>query len=283
MAPYDAAVGETYRDLLAEVSDGFKTVIAEGQKTAAIRSTLPPETTANALVLMVEREGLGRHLPSRHEAMVEVLAGIAASGPTSADQRARAREHWQQQFSAEHQLQRWAALLGGIGRVELFDYPYLAEGRKRPDPLPKLIEAHRAALERARERADGPVVLIGKSMGSRVGCHLSLEKSVSALVCLGYPLCGGGDRAKLRDKVLCELQTPLLFVQGTRDSLCPLDLLADVRARMTAPNELLVVEGGNHSLEVSAGQREASGITQADSDARVLAAIGEFVAGVAKG
>ena len=24
------------------------------------------------------------------------------------------------------------------------DYPYLAEGRKRPDPLPKLIEADRS-------------------------------------------------------------------------------------------------------------------------------------------
>ena len=35
---------------------------------------------------------------------------------------------------------------------------------------------------------DGPVVLIGKSMGSRIGCHLALEEDVAALVCLGYPL-----------------------------------------------------------------------------------------------
>jgi hypothetical protein len=47
---------------------------------------------------------------------------------------------------------------------------------------------------------------------------------------------------------------------------------------MTAPSTLLVVEGGNHSLEVSAAQRKASGTTQADSDARVLAAIAAFVA-----
>lgn len=63
------------------------------------------------LVLMVEREGLGRHLPSRDEAMVGVLVDMAASGPTSAYQRARALAHWQSQFSAEHQLQRWSALL----------------------------------------------------------------------------------------------------------------------------------------------------------------------------
>jgi hypothetical protein len=66
---------------------------------------------------------------------------------------------------------RWAELLTTIGNVAAFDYPYLAEGRKRPDPLPKLIEAHRAALEKARQSHAGPVVLIGKSMGGRVGCH----------------------------------------------------------------------------------------------------------------
>ncbi|HEX8311147.1 MAG TPA: alpha/beta fold hydrolase [Chthoniobacteraceae bacterium] len=126
---------------------------------------------------------------------------------------------------------RWAELLTTIGNVVAFDYPNLAEGRKRPDPLPKLIEAHRAALEKARQSHAGPVVLIGKSMGGRVGCHLALQKTVAAVVCLGYPLCGGGDCSKLRDKVLRELSTPILFVQGTRDSLCPLNVLARVRAR----------------------------------------------------
>ncbi len=67
------------------------------------------------------------------------------------------------------------------------------------------------------------------------------------------------------------------IVQGRRDPLCPLDKLAAVRPRMTAPNHLVVVEGGDHSLEVSAQQRKAAGETQSDSDARVLAAIASFV------
>ena len=85
----------------------------------------------------------------------------------------------------------------------------------------------------------------------------------------------------MRDEVLIALRTPILFVQGSRDSLCSLDKLAAVRARMTAPSTLLVVEGGNHSLEVSAAQRKASGTTQADSDAGVLEAIAVFVAATA--
>lgn len=175
-------------------------------------------------------------------------------------------------------MQRWAALLGTIGDVQTFDYAYMAEGRGRPDLMPKLIAAHRAALERARKSHKGPAVLIGKSMGSRVGCHLALEEDVAAVVCLGYPLCGAGDRAKLRDQVLLALRTPILFVQGTRDSLCPLDLLESVRSEMTAPNELHVVEAGDHSLLVTKTQLKASSETQEDVDQRILAAIGEFLA-----
>ena len=123
-------------------------------------------------------------------------------------------------------------------------------------------------------------MLIGKSMGSRIGCHVSLEEEVSALVCLGYPLCGGGDPTKLRDQVLREIRTPILFVQGTRDPLCPLPLLDRIRAEMRAPNEVLVVNGGDHSLSVSKGQLQASNETQENVDQRILERIRSFVAGI---
>src|SRR5213596_1658161 len=75
--------------------------------------------------------------------------------------------------------------LSGIGIVETFDYDYMREGRKRPDRLPQLIAEHRKALNRARERHRAEsTILVGKSMGGRVGCHLSLEEKVDGLVCL---------------------------------------------------------------------------------------------------
>lgn len=175
-------------------------------------------------------------------------------------------------------MMRWSGLLRSIGNVHVFDYPYMIEGSRRPDLLPKLIAAHYVALAEARRAHGGPIVLIGKSMGGRIGCHVSLEENVAGLVCLGYPLCGGGDPTKLRDKVLCEITTPILFVQGTRDSLCPLDLLGRVRVEMRAPNELHVVEGGDHSLGVTKKQLSALGETQDDVDARVLQVIARFVA-----
>ena len=115
-------------------------------------------------------------------------------------------------------------------------------------------------------------------MGGRIGCHVSLEEKVDGLVCLGYPLCAMGDRTKLRDEVLRALTTPILFVQGTRDALCPLDLLERVRGEMKAPNFLHVVEGGDHSLRVPKRQLQATGETQEDVDQRILKSIADFVA-----
>ena len=157
-------------------------------------------------------------------------------------------------------MRTFARLLETIGPVEPFDYPYALAGRGRPDPLPKLIAAHRAALAALRAKHDGPIVLAGKSMGGRVGCHVALVDPVQAVICFGYPLCGAGDRSKLRDQVLLELKTPILFVQGTRDPLCPLDLLEGVRKRMQAPSTLHVVEGGDHSLMVGEDGAEGAGI-----------------------
>jgi uncharacterized protein len=175
-------------------------------------------------------------------------------------------------------MQNWKERLSHIGDVETFDYDYMREGRKRPDPLPKLIATHRKALSQARERHPaGSTILIGKSMGGRIGCHLSLEEKVEGLVCLGYPLCAMGDRTKLRDEVLRALNTPILFVQGTRDSLCPLDLLEQVRAEMKTPNFLHNVEGGDHSMRVPKRQLQGTSKTHEDIDHEILKSIAGFV------
>ena len=166
------------------------------------------------------------------------------------------------------------------------------------------MAAHREALlALAREggasgpgRSSPPVFLVGKSMGSRMGCHLAVDlhdetagaapsaaspapaPAVAGLVCLGYPLVSGATGA-MRDQVLLASRAPILFVQGTRDPLCPLAALEPVLARMTAPHRLHVVEGGNHSLELPAAKRTpaARAQAQAEADAAVLDAIRAFV------
>jgi uncharacterized protein len=179
--------------------------------------------------------------------------------------------------SSHPRMRTFARLLGSLGRVEPLDYPYMIEGRKRPDPLPKLIAAHRAALAALRQGHDGPIVLAGKSMGGRVGCHVALVEPVAAVISFGYPLCAAGDRSKLRDQVLLDLRTPAMFIQGTRDPLCPLELLEDARKRMRAPSTLHVVDGADHSLLVAKTTLKAEGSTQEQADEQISIAITRFL------
>lgn len=169
-------------------------------------------------------------------------------------------------------MERWALALGRLGDVVRFDYPYMAEGRKRPDRHPKLLAAHLDAFD-ALDTED--VVLIGKSMGSRIGCHVALERPVRGVICLGYPLVSAS--GKERVDVLLAQRQPMLFVQGTRDRMCPLARLDEVRAAMEAPTTVHVVETGDHSLHLTKTHTKKTGQTQEDAEALALAAIEGFV------
>lgn len=179
-------------------------------------------------------------------------------------------------------MQAFGRRLEVVGRVEFFDYPYQIAGRRSPDRMPVLVGAHRAAYERARAEHPGPLVLAGKSMGSRIGCHVANEVQLEpqALVCFGYPLVG--QNGTVRDEVLRALTTPILFVQGTRDPLCPLSKLEALLPELRAPHALHVVEGGDHSLQVTKTALRARGATQEDVDAEIIAAVVGFVEGQAQ-
>lgn len=176
--------------------------------------------------------------------------------------------------SSSDWMRGWTRRLAALGAVHTFDYPYARLGRKRPDPLPALVAAHAEAAD-ALAGTKATTVYLGKSMGGRIGCHLALARPPAALVCFGYPL--RAPSGKTRDAVLLELTTPILFLQGTRDPLCPLELLADVRARMRAPNELVVVDEGDHSLVATRTWCKRQGKSQDDVDGALLSAIAGFL------
>ena len=177
-----------------------------------------------------------------------------------------------------------AEQLSRLGTVRSFDYPYMrgTSRRKAPDKLETLIAAHRAELSGllGEGSASDRVIVAGKSMGGRIGCHVAVEcardraPGPQALVCFGYPL--RGQNGKLRDEVLLALTTPILFVQGTRDELCALPELEQVRKHMRAPNDLYVVDDGDHSLELTKTALKARGITQADVEREIVAAVERF-------
>lgn len=171
---------------------------------------------------------------------------------------------------------RYRELLAHIAPVVSFDYTYMAQGKKRPDPLPQLVAQHRAALAQAAQLHGKQVVLIGKSMGGRIGCHLALSEQVLGVICLGYPLVGQGKRAPLRDQVLLELKAPALFIQGTRDPLCPLPLLTEVLQQRSARSDLHIVKSGDHSLTPTKAHLKQTGLTEAELEGQSMSAIAGF-------
>ncbi len=175
-------------------------------------------------------------------------------------------------------METWARRLERYGPVIRFDYPYMQAGKKFPDRMPVLLEAHRSALAAARASHGDEVVLIGKSLGSRVGCILAAEVTVPAVICLGYPLVSQNKTAPRRDAPLRALRCPTLFVQGDRDPLCPLDALVSLLPELLAPTRLHVVPDGDHSFRSRKRPLKAAGITQDHLDAAAVDAIGRFLA-----
>ncbi|WP_437970571.1 alpha/beta fold hydrolase [Sorangium sp. So ce260] len=161
-----------------------------------------------------------------------------------------------------------------------FNFPYKELGRKAPDRPEKLEMAYEAAIARLRKEKPERLVIGGKSMGGRIASLLAARAvPCDGLVFLGYPLHPAGKRAPLRDEHLPAIKAPLLFLQGTRDPLCQLDLLRPVLKRLGRRARLHVVEGGDHSLELL----KSAGRTGESVLAEILAAIDAWLAKQASG
>ena len=140
-----------------------------------------------------------------------------------------------------------------------FNFPYKELGRKAPDPAPRLEDAFERVLDHVRGNlCPGPGRLFagGKSMGGRIAANLAAkgtdaeEKDLAGLVFLGYPLHAPKRHDRLRTDNLMKIAAPMLFVEGTNDPFCRMDLLADVLKQVKAPTRTHLIEGGNHDFRV---------------------------------
>ena len=130
-------------------------------------------------------------------------------------------------------------------RVVRFEFPYMAQKRKRPDPHAVLLESFRTVV---RELGNAKRMVIGgKSMGGRMASMVADELGVAGLLVYGYPFHPPGQPQKTRPAHLEHLQTPALIVQGTRDAF---GTPADVRSyKLSSTISIEWIEGGDHSLK----------------------------------
>ena len=175
----------------------------------------------------------------------------------------------------------------GACRVATFRYefPYMRQGRKRPDSPSVLTATVRAALATAAEAsADLPLLAGGKSLGGRMtSLALSGEPSpdnedamqrVRGLVFFGFPLHPPGRPGTDRAAHLERVRVPMLFLQGTRDTFADLALIRPLCTKLAPRSTLHVIDSADHSFHVL----KRSGTT----DAEVLRDLAGTVASWAK-
>ncbi len=146
-----------------------------------------------------------------------------------------------------------------------FNFPFAEAKKRRPDPPQTLRRTFRAAvdaLSRDPTAAPGHLFLAGKGLGARTAADLSVSRvRAEGLILMGYPLHPQGKPERLRADQLYRVVAPMLFMQGTRDRNCELDVLRRTLARVGAPTALHLAEEADHHFKVlKKSQRSAEEI-----------------------
>ena len=150
-----------------------------------------------------------------------------------------------------------AAGLCGRGIATLrYQFPYMEKASKRPDPPSVAHAAVRAAVAEAARCCPGvPLIAGGKSFGGRMTSQaqaISPLSGIRGLAFFAFPLHPAGKPSSDRAKHLAEIDIPMLFLQGTRDSLAELSLLEPVVERLGSKATLHLVQEADHSFHVLA-------------------------------
>jgi predicted alpha/beta-hydrolase family hydrolase len=162
----------------------------------------------------------------------------------------------------EHPFMEGLAVRLADRRIATFRYqfPYMERGRGPPDRQPVLLTTVRsavsaaAAVSAASKMSDGlPLFAGGKSMGGRMTSLAAAQQplaGVRGIVFFAFPLHPVKKPGVERSEHLREVRVPLLFLQGTRDKMAPLDLLEPVCQDLPTTIRLHVLEGADHGFHV---------------------------------
>ena len=137
-----------------------------------------------------------------------------------------------------------------------YQFPFMEQGSKRPDPPRVAHAAVRAAVDEAsRHFADIPLFAGGKSFGGRMTSQAQAHsplKNVLGLVFLGFPLHAANQPSADRARHLSDVNIPMLFLQGSRDALAQPGLLSGVIDDLGDRATLRMFTDADHSFHVAA-------------------------------
>jgi predicted alpha/beta-hydrolase family hydrolase len=189
--------------------------LQHGQQTTAVRYVASAAESTSLRIILAHGAGAGQ----RHPFITGIARSLAAAG-----------------------IEVWT-----------FNFPYMEQKRRAPDPASALEDCFRRVIASVQESTShrGALFVGGKSMGGRMATHLAAQgDEMDGVFALGYPLHPPGTPQQPRSAHLPRITAPVLIVQGERDAFGTPAELAPVIATMKARVTLEVIPGGDHSLGV---------------------------------
>ena len=150
----------------------------------------------------------------------------------------------------------------GVATVR-YQFPYMEKGGKRVDAPPVAHAAVRAAVTVASQHAGGaPLFAGGRSFGGRMTSQaqaLTPLPGVRGLVFFAFPLHPAGKPSVERAAHLADVGAPMLFLQGTKDTLAELERLRAAVAGLGSRATLELAPEADHAFHVPAktGRKDA--------------------------
>jgi hypothetical protein len=152
-------------------------------------------------------------------------------------------------------LEKLARELASVGVATFrYQFPYMEQRRRVPDS-PSVATATVAGAVRAAAKAGAGLALVagGKSFGGRMSSQAAsqqLLEGARGLVFFGFPLHPPNKPGTKRAEHLAKVRIPMLFLQGTRDTLADLKLLRPICRDLGPLATLHIMETADHSFHV---------------------------------
>ena len=166
-------------------------------------------------------------------------------------------------------MESFASQLAKTGiEVHSINFPYMQMAYELDKKRPPNANAQLAAYYKSlvlELSSDLPLFIAGKSMGGRIASQIltdkEVEEKVSGCFVLGYPFTPPGKPEKLPDRTkhFSDIKTPVLILQGERDTFGSKELLS----KITLPKVFSVewITSGDHSFK----PLKKSGVTLEDN------------------
>lgn len=152
-----------------------------------------------------------------------------------------------------HFMVELATALAKAGIATLrFNFPFTEHKKGRPDTPAVAHQTIEAAINKAQALFPSlPLFVAGKSFGGRMSSQwlaASKRKDVTGIIFYGFPLHPAGKPSIDRAEHLASIKVPMLFLQGSKDTLATWNLIEQV-CKSLRKARLIKLEGADHSFK----------------------------------